>query len=37
MYANNGNSTIVNSESMFSLLVLNFFVQLLLKDLVTGT
>ena len=37
MYANNGNSTIVNSESMFSLLVLNLIVQHLLGDLVTGT
>jgi len=36
MNANNGNSTIVNSESMFSLLVLNFIVQHLLEDLVTG-
>ena len=37
MYANNGNSTIVNSESKFSLLVLNLIVQHLLGDLVTGT
>lgn len=32
MYANNG-----NSESKFSLLVLNLIVQHLLGDLVTGT